>query len=188
MNPHDPQPPATGERATVLYIGGLGRSGSTLLNDLMAQHQDVVSVGEVNRLVLRGLLEDQTCGCGKAFSACELWNEVGERLGGWDSIDPHELLAHQKNLDRNRHSLKSLFPNIVPGAQEPLTEFGEWYAKMLVAVRDAAQVPLIIDSTKQISTGLILRQLDSIDLRMIHVVRASRGVAYSWTKAMKKAN
>lgn len=188
MTTHTPKPPATGDRATVLYIGGLGRSGSTLLNDLIAQHRDVVSVGEVNRVVLRGLLEDQTCGCHKAFSECELWTQVGEKLGGWDSIDAQELLAQQQKIDRNRHSLKSLFPDVIPGAEEPMTEFGEWYGRMLVAVRDVAQVPLIIDSTKQISTGLILRHLDSIDVRMIHLVRDPRGVAYSWTKAKKKAD
>lgn len=184
----NPAPPATGDRATVLYIGGLGRSGSTLLNDLMAQHESVVSVGEVNRLIKRGLLSDQMCGCGELFSACELWTDVGEKLGGWDNVDTTKLLEHKDNIDRNRHSLKLLFPSVVPGAKEPIEGFGKWHGQMLVAARDAAGVPLVIDSTKQISTGLLLHQLDSIDLRMIHLVRDARGVAYSWTKSRKKAD
>jgi len=183
---HTPAPPATGDRATVLYIGGLGRSGSTLLNDLMAQHESVVSVGEVNRLIKRGLLSDQMCGCGHAFSTCELWNDVGERMGGWDRADTTTLLSQKDAIDRNRHSLKLLFPSIYPGAKEPIDGFGEWHGRMLVAARDAAGVPLVIDSTKQLSTGLLLRHLDSIDLRMVHLVRDARGVAYSWTKSKKK--
>lgn len=180
-------PPATGDRATVLYISGLGRSGSTLLNDLVAQHKSVVSVGEVNRLLKRGLLSDQTCGCGHSFSTCELWTDVGERLGGWENVDAETLLAQKDAIDRNRHALKSLFPKLYPGAEVPLDGFGEWHGKMLVAVRDSAGVPLVIDSTKHISTALILRHLDSIDLRMVHLVRDVRGVAYSWTKVRKKA-
>ena len=188
MNNTANKPPATGDRVTVLYIGGIGRSGSTLLNDLMAQHEDIVSVGEVNRLIKRGLLDDQTCGCGKAFSDCELWNEVGEKLGGWENLDAQTLLKQKNDIDRNRHSAKLLFPDKVPGSREALDGWGEWHGQMLVAVRDAAGVPLVIDSTKQISTGLLLRHLDSVDLRMVHLVRDARGVAYSWTKSKKKAD
>ncbi len=188
MDNKDAAPPATGDRATVLYIGGLGRSGSTLLNDLMAQHESVVSVGEVNRLLNRGLEANQTCGCGKPFSECELWIDVGERLGGWDNVDSTKLLEQRQNIDRNRHSLKLLAPKLFPQAKEPLDGFGQWHGQMLVAARDSAGVPLVIDSTKQISTGLLLRHLDSIDLRMVHLVRDARGVAYSWTKARKKAD
>lgn len=189
-NPVKPigEPPASGERVTVLYISGLGRSGSTLLNDLVSQHKDVVSVGEVTRLLDRGLGDNQRCGCGKNFSDCELWNGVGELLGGWEDLNAAELLRQKDKIDRNRHALKLLFPNIVPGTEEPLREFGEWHGRMLVAVRDAANVPLVIDSTKAISTALLLRQLDFVDLRMIHLIRDSRGVAYSWTKAQKKAD
>lgn len=183
----NPLPPATGDRATVLYIGGLGRSGSTLLNDLVAQHKEVISVGEVNRLLDRGLLDDQTCGCTHPFSTCELWTRVGERLGGWDNLDPHELLRQRDAIDRNRHIHKLLFPERFPNATIPLEGYGEWYGKMLVAVRDSSEASVVIDSTKAISNALLLRHLNMIDLRLVHLVRDSRGVAYSWTKAQKKA-
>lgn len=182
------KPPATGDRVTVLYISGIGRSGSTLLNDLVSQHKDVVSVGEVTRLLDRGLVDNQLCGCGQHFSDCSLWTDVGEILGGWENVDAAELLRQKDKIDRNRHSLKLLFPDIAPGTEEPMREFGEWHGRMLVAVRDAANVPLVIDSTKAISTALLLRHLDFVDLRMIHLVRDARGVAYSWTKTQKKSD
>ncbi|MGI9601689.1 MAG: sulfotransferase domain-containing protein, partial [Acidimicrobiales bacterium] len=40
-------------------------------------------------------------------------------------------------------------------------------------------------STKQISTALLLRRL-RVDLRIVHLVRDSRGVAFSWTKEKRK--
>jgi Sulfotransferase family len=41
---------------------------------------------------------------------------------------------------------------------------------------------VIIDSTIDPSRALVLRQVPGIDLRIVHLVRDSRGTAFSWTK------
>src|SRR5439155_4026021 len=38
------------------------------------------------------------------------------------------------------------------------------------------------DSSKAPSTAFVLRQVPGLDLRLVHLVRDSRGVAFSWTK------
>ena len=45
---------------------------------------------------------------------------------------------------------------------------------------------VVIDASKHASTAFLLRQVPGIDLRVVHLVRDSRGVAYSWTKEVKK--
>ena len=80
--------------STVLYVGGLGRSGSTLLDRMLGRLDDVWSVGELVHLWERGLKENNRCGCGRCFADCPFWRRVGEvAFGGWDTLDADEVLA-----------------------------------------------------------------------------------------------
>ena len=73
----------------VLYVAGSGRSGSTIVDNILGQLDGVGRVGEVRFLWERGMLEDRTCGCGAAFSACPFWRAVLERaFGGPAGVDP----------------------------------------------------------------------------------------------------
>ena len=62
----------------VLYIGGLGRSGSTLLDRMLGQLPGFFSAGEIRDLWQRGLRENALCGCGAPFKECEVWTRVGK--------------------------------------------------------------------------------------------------------------
>lgn len=90
--------------ARVLFVGGLGRSGSTLLELILAQHPDVCAVGEVVHLWERALGGDERCGCGERFTACDFWQRVGEHaFGGWSAVDRDDVLALKATVDRTRH-------------------------------------------------------------------------------------
>src|SRR5215471_1503195 len=70
----------------VVYLGGLGRSGSTLVERLLGELPGVCAVGEVVHLWERGVVEGERCGCGLAFADCGFWAKVGQAaFGGWDS-------------------------------------------------------------------------------------------------------
>lgn len=45
---------------------------------------------------------------------------------------------------------------------------------------------VIFDSSKNASTAYALRTHDEIALRIVHIVRDIRGVAYSWTKSITR--
>jgi len=78
----------------VLYIGGFGRSGSTLVERILGQLPGFCSAGEIVFLWQRGLIDGQLCGCGVPVPECEFWSRVGKTaFGGWDQIDAHEMLA-----------------------------------------------------------------------------------------------
>ena len=70
------------EPVVVLYIGGDGRSGSTMLAALLGNHEGFFPIGEF-RKVWRALTNDELCGCGESFSRCEFWRRVGERAVRW---------------------------------------------------------------------------------------------------------
>ncbi|MEE9416169.1 MAG: sulfotransferase [Acidimicrobiales bacterium] len=180
-------PTAGKSKVPVLYVGGLGRSGSTLLNDILGQHTSVASAGELVHIWQRGLVENNLCGCGEHFLECEFWTEVGERaFGGWDQLDLDRVMQLKTEVDRNRFVSALLAPWLFRSIRQPLDEYGEILVELLRAIRDVAGVPVVVDSSKQISTALMLKRIDGIDLKVVHLIRDARGVAYSWTKTKTK--
>ena len=72
----------------VIYIAGSGRSGSTLLERLMSQNNDIFGAGELKSIFNRGFKQNQLCGCKKKFHDCSIWNKIinDSSLGDVDSI------------------------------------------------------------------------------------------------------
>ncbi len=171
----------------VLYIGGFGRSGSTLVERILGQIPGFCSAGEIVFLWPRGLIENQLCGCGEAFSDCDFWSRVGKSaFGGWDQIDPKEMLRLQRQVDRNRYIPSLVAPRLRPGAQADLDRYTDALGRLYRGIREVSGDRVVIDASKQASTAYLLRRVPGIDLRIVHLVRDARGVAYSWTKQVKK--
>ncbi|HEY8201764.1 MAG TPA: sulfotransferase domain-containing protein [Actinomycetota bacterium] len=166
---------------TVLYIGGCGRSGTTLLARMLGQVPQVSNVGEVRDIWLKGRIQNRLCGCGARFSDCPFWTRVGlEAFGGWDRIDAHEMVRLRSALDR-----PWLFPLLAARGRRSFEADVARYTFMLDrlyrAIRATAGVKVIVDASKFPTYSLLLRRAD-LDVRLVHVVRDSRGVAHSWQK------
>src|SRR5215208_4373820 len=62
----------------VLYIAGLGRSGSTILANTLGQIKGFFSGGELNFIWKHALIENRLCGCGRPSQECEFWGPVSD--------------------------------------------------------------------------------------------------------------
>ena len=94
----------TAANLNLIYIGGYGRSGSTLLDRMLGQLDDVCAVGELRHIWERGLVEDQLCGCGTPFWQCPFWSLVlEEAFGSIENVEPRALLDLQRKVDRMRN-------------------------------------------------------------------------------------
>ena len=62
--------------ARVVRIGGCPRSGSTMLELLLANRVGGVAIGEARRVFDRGILGNERCACGQPFWSCEWWGPV----------------------------------------------------------------------------------------------------------------
>ena len=60
----------------VLYIGGWGRSGSTLIANILGSLDPFIHVGELSWIWEHGWKSNHLCGCGNRFSSCEFWRNV----------------------------------------------------------------------------------------------------------------
>jgi len=170
---------------SVLYVGGVGRSGSTLLDRMLGQLPDYCSIGELFYLWERVLPRDQPCSCGEAFSACPFWTEVGRRAfgsGGWESLDREAVLALKSAVDRSRHLPALVAPRLFPAYRVKLAAYTDLLTRVYRAVLEVSGARIVVDSTKLPSTVYALRTAAEVDLRVVQLVRDPRGVAYSWTK------
>jgi Sulfotransferase family len=174
--------------STVLFIGGLGRSGSTLLDRMLGRLDDVWSVGELVHLWERGVKENNRCGCGERFADCPFWHRVGQvGFGGWDQIDIEEVLALKASVDRNRFVPLMVLPGLSPAYRARLRRYLILLERLYGAVREVSGRELVVDASKHASHAFLVRRLRGVDLRLVHLVRDSRGVAFSWTKRMQRA-
>ena len=76
--------------AKLVYIGGYGRSGSTLLEYLLAAHPEVVACGEIERH-LRVFARRRTCTCGEPARHCQVWGEFQHKSGRLEGLDHTQL-------------------------------------------------------------------------------------------------
>jgi hypothetical protein len=179
--------PAARRPVTVLYVGATGRSGSTLLERILGQSSGCCAVGELAFLWERGLHANQRCGCGEPFRACAFWTQVGKQAyGGWDRIDLDQARALQHRVDRHRHLAALLAPRLAPAHRRRLRRYAELLEPLYRAIATVSGRPVVIDSSKDVSHALLLRRVPGIDLRLVHLVRRSHGVAYSLTKTVRK--
>lgn len=175
------------EAVPVLYIGSSGRSGSTILAQMLGQVPDFVNVGELWLIWERGLRENELCGCGEPFRSCGFWAAVGEEaFGGWNKIDLDRMLAVTPYLRRFRY-----VPHFVLAQRsrihnwrvnKALKEWGPVLRKLYPAIQKVSGARVVVDSSKRFSYALLLEKLPFIDLRLLHLLRDSRAVAYSWSR------
>jgi hypothetical protein len=175
---------ANGARPTkVLYIGGMGRSGSTVLALLLAQAPGFVTVGELRHLWERGPVDDVLCSCREPFSRCAFWRAVGDQaFGGWGAVDVERARGLAREVDRHR-----FLPFLMRGGlwhefDVRLAAYADLLSRVYAAIGSVTGCRVIVDSSKDPPYAFVLRAVPGVDVRLVHLVRDSRGVCFSWTK------
>jgi hypothetical protein len=173
----------------VLYIGGWGRSGSTLLAHVLAEVPGFVSVGELRYIWQAGPEANELCGCGLTFDECPFWTAVGEEaFGGWENVDVNEVLALESAVLRHRNVPLLLMGRLAPEHQRKVRRYAELTVSVYRAIQKVSGAEVVVDSTKNPPYAYFLRaaQASGLRLRVLHLVRDSRGAAHSWAKRMAR--
>lgn len=172
---------------TVVYIGGFGRSGSTLLERLLGEVGGVACLGEVVHLWQRGVLRNELCGCGTPFHSCSFWTAVGEQaFGSWSDRHASGVLRLHDAVDRQRHLPLTMLPWTSRSARMRLAHYAAAYSSIYSAAASVTGAEVLVDSSKHASLAFALTHSTQIDLRVIHVVRDPVAVAHSWSKTVHR--
>ena len=173
-------------RPRVLYVVGAARSGSTVLQTVLGSHPQIEGVGELGFLSRSGHVFEEYCACGEPADVCPYWSEVRRvwaRYGG-----PHDLaeyIALQREFEGEKWRLKRLLRH----RHRPSLRF-QAYAQqvrtLLQAISTVSGKRIVADTTKTPSRALVLSMIAGIDLRIVHLVRDGRGVAWSVKKGLRK--
>ncbi len=183
--------PSRDDPQKILFIGGLGRSGSTLIEKLLNEMQDAFAIGESVHLWERGVRDNELCGCGEAFQDCPFWTAVGtQAFGRWSEIDLEAAIKMRWSVDRSRQ-----LPQIVKSHRRgfPSSTQSDYLELIGAVLRAAGRVAydrtgatVLVDSSKHLSAAALYALDPRLDVRVLHLLRDPRGVAYSWTKAVTR--
>lgn len=162
------------QKPEVIYIAGYGRSGSTLLDCLLARKPGNFGGGELTNL-FDEMYRDRTCSCGVSLSACELWSEI------LTEIEPDRT---EPALAKEARRAERLF---LPSVHEKY--LGAW-KRIILALSERRQIRFLIDSSKTSRLAfrrpLLLRKI-GCKVYLIHLIRRPEGVVHSLRKGSNKA-
>lgn len=162
----------------IIYIAGDGRSGSTLLEMVLANIEDSISVGEAARFWKRFSEGDSNCGCGSKITECALWSGLNEFSKGEAGINNMEMATRVMEINRYRNFKK--IPDLV---RDPAWEaFNRCVKSFYEQIAEISGNDVIIDSSKSVPWLYYLKSLNFCEVQVIHVERALKNVANSWKK------
>ena len=170
----------------VLFIMGKGRSGSTLLDNVLGQVPGVFSCGELTYLWDWGLRRGVRCGCGEDVLVCPVWSKVlaeavDVRSRGDDAGRIDDILADQRAVERWDKAPR-LFTRRGPGRWDALRRHAEVLSSVYRALRDVTGARLLVDSSKTPLNPAALRLVDGVDGAAVQLVRDPRAVGFSWQR------
>lgn len=143
----------------VLYIVGLGRSGSTLIDTILDSHTCVASLGGVRRLT--HYASKRPCPCGAPrFADCTFWSRVD------DALKEH-LGRSTTTVDVHNRDHRT---------------FAAHNQAVFAAAARVAGVETVVDNSKSLGRLRRLVRESELDVVPIHVVRDPRGRSLSLRK------
>ena len=166
----------------IILIAGHSRSGSTLLDRLLGEMDGFVTVGELRCLWIRGLHEDQLCGCGTAFKSCGHWRDIVADLPAAETRESwvSRVLRLQRLVEKSKAIPLLLNPSLRPREfSDQLDEYKRELRSLVSGIFEKTGARVIVDSSKKPTYALIMKELFGDDVHVVHLVRDSRAVAFS---------
>jgi hypothetical protein len=177
----------TEDNVNVISIGGSSRSGSTLLALLLGQVDGYFAVGELHYIWSRGYLQNMLCGCGKPFNTCPFWQSVlEEAYGSASNLPIAEITSLHTSVAKVWRLPELISPVRRASFERQVQDYLPHVQKLMRAILDVSGATTIVDSSKYPSYCYLLSRLPDADVQLLHLVRDSRAVAYSFMRKKRK--
>jgi hypothetical protein len=163
----------------ILYIAGWARSGSTVIEQVLAQADGWVACGELN-----SVWRNYVCGCGVPVFDCEFWKPIlNETLARHPEPDTAAVIALREQALAQRPTTLAAIARERRKGFRPDSPRGRYLSVLLdlyASVADETAADVIIDSSKTAADAYLIAALTDLELYVLHLVRDPRATAYSW--------
>ena len=170
---------AIGDMPQVIYIMGTGRSGTTVLEILLANNPQVIGVGEATHIFRDGFIDNVDCSCGQPTRNCPAWSAIAMRCG-WEG----KVVVELEHLF-HRIAWHSRFPllaaRLVPDAR--LRRYKDVNACMFGAAAAFTAASMVVDSSKYAGRALALARMFPDNVRVICVTRSPASLVAAFERA-----
>lgn len=169
----------------VLYIAGLGRSGSTLLTRLLGQVDGICALGEAHHIWRTGApraADDELCGCGRTYAQCGFWRD---RLAAVFSGESEVPVARLRSLADRVARIRRI-GRLARGGdrafEEAVVEYGSVWRRLYGEIADHTGARVVLDASKDLGPLFFLGRIEGLEVDVLHLVRDPRAVAHSWSR------
>jgi hypothetical protein len=178
-------------RPIVVSVVGPGRSGTTILGNVLGELPGWFCAGELRWFWKRGLVEQRRCACGRVLVECDVWSLViadltrrGYALAGdataTTTATLRSIIAWQDELTPLRVRAKILRSPRTRPSWPALQHYNAATADLIRATVEVTGARVVVDTSKRAHDAAVAARIDGLDHYVIHVVRDPRAVAYSW--------
>ena len=182
----------------IAYIMGHGYSGSTLLTFLLGTHPEIATIGELGIAPqAKTTPEEYLCSCHTPVRECGFWRTVsremekrGHAFDIWDAdLDFRargggvaDVILRAVQRGPVLETARTVGLSVVPRARRE-------FSRVLSRIRALAEVVaglkgsiVFLDASKRPERATLMRRGSGMDIRVIHLVRDGRAVAWSTMK------
>lgn len=169
----------------LIFIAGWGRSGTTLLDNLLNIHSDVFSTGELASIWRLGILEGYICGCGRRVLECPVWADVLDDLHPGDLAEAAlGVASFQRKHLRERH-LPFLLRK-TPSRR--YSGYVELLRRLYQRTAEITGASTLVDSSKTPTDAAAAFHALGSRMVLVHLIRDPRATAFSWARAKPRSD
>lgn len=189
-------------RFPYVYLVSTAYAGSTLLSMLVDSHPEVACIGElansVSNIIKNGSVNKYYCSCGEEIASCHFWIKVKKRnLQNGIEIDLHDFdieldLGLGMNLNRiifgvpgkntSVWKFRDALISHIPVYKNTVNQLIHRNIAIAKSILDVLGKTTFFDASKDVRRVTHLAKNKKIELKLIHLVRDSKGVLSSYLK------
>ena len=168
----------------ILYIGGTGRVGSTVLDQLLGSCEGWLSGGELTFIWDKGLGQGGRCSCGQMVADCPVWGAALTEIGA--SPDTAARMAALRRRCQSTHLPLVPIRPLAERRLDALEEFPDVVEALYRTVLTQTGNRVLIDSSKEPHYSYLLRERSDLEIYFLHLVRDPRAVGNSWKRRQRE--
>lgn len=172
------------ESLHIIYLVGVGRSGSTIFDIVLGNSHDVEGGGELAYLFEHGFELGEKCSCGETPAECPFFSKVLIEYfaitGSRDFSEYERLRRRVERFSQLPRTLLGLLPSHELHAYLKHTE------ALYQAIARVSGKRIILDTSKRPGRLALLSRCRTLRLTPVHLVRDGRGYIWSCLKRERK--